>query len=152
LLHSDARAALALEAHGKAAVQSQQFWGRADVIKYDPRKELVVLEAEEGNVATLHPARLPHTAPEAPTERQGKRIYYFWRTGFYKIEGVVEAAQDRSRDERSAEAGAGTRELRLRRAIDWRQQAVKTAESMDAVRTPEERSRLQAFRANLLAK
>jgi len=35
-------------------VQSREFYGRADIIKYDESKELVVFEASEGNLATLY--------------------------------------------------------------------------------------------------
>jgi lipopolysaccharide export system protein LptA len=73
-----------MEARGHAGVQSREFSGRADTIKYDESKELVVLEANEGNLATL----VRQKAKGAPQEEvKGKKIYYWRRTNDFKIEG-----------------------------------------------------------------
>jgi lipopolysaccharide export system protein LptA len=73
-----------LEAHGKAMVQAQEFWGRADVIKYDESKELVVFESAEGNLATLYRVKVRGGQAE---EIRGKKIFYWRRTNDFKIEG-----------------------------------------------------------------
>jgi lipopolysaccharide export system protein LptA len=73
-----------MEARGHAMVQSREFSGRADIVKYDESKELVVLEANEGNLATL----VRQKAKGAPQEEvKGKKIYYWRRTNDFKIEG-----------------------------------------------------------------
>jgi lipopolysaccharide export system protein LptA len=73
-----------MEARGHAKVQSKEFWGRADVIKYDESKELVVFEASEGNLATLVRQKGKGTQQE---EVKGKKIYYWRKTNDFKIEG-----------------------------------------------------------------
>jgi hypothetical protein len=84
-----------MEAHGKASVQAQEFWGRADVIKYDESKDVVVFEAGEGNLATLN--RLVRRG-QAPEEIRAKKIFYWRQSGTFKIEGgVVTTGQDNKR-------------------------------------------------------
>jgi RNA polymerase sigma factor (sigma-70 family) len=80
---ADGKAMQEMEAHGKALVQAQEYWGRADIIKYDESKEVLVFESGEGNLATLNRA-VPGV--EAPQELRGKKIYYWIGTGNYKIE------------------------------------------------------------------
>jgi hypothetical protein len=72
-----------MEARGRAVVQSQEFWGRADVVKYDESKELVIFEANEGNLATLYKIE---RRGEQPKEIKGKKIFYWRRTNDFKIE------------------------------------------------------------------
>jgi lipopolysaccharide export system protein LptA len=73
-----------MEARGHGLVQSREFWGRADIIKYDESKELVVFEASEGNLATLVRQKGKGTQQE---EVKGKKIYYWRKTNDFKIEG-----------------------------------------------------------------
>jgi hypothetical protein len=73
-----------LQARGHAVVWSRDFFGRADQIKYDESKDLLVLEASEGNLATLVRQKAKGAAPE---EVKGKKIYYWRRTNDLKIEG-----------------------------------------------------------------
>ena len=72
-----------MEARGNASVQSQDFWGRADVIKYDESKELMIFEAREGRLATLVRQKAKGTPQE---ELKGQKIYYWRNTGDFKIE------------------------------------------------------------------
>ncbi len=72
-----------MEARGNASVQSEEFWGRADVIKYDESKELMIFEAREGRLATLVRQKAKGTAQE---ELKGQKIYYWRSTGDFKIE------------------------------------------------------------------
>jgi lipopolysaccharide export system protein LptA len=83
---ADGKASQEMEAHGKASVQAQDYWGRADIIKYDESKEVLVFEAGEGNLATLN--RVVRRG-EAPQELRGKKIFYWRQSGTYKIEGGV---------------------------------------------------------------
>jgi RNA polymerase sigma factor (sigma-70 family) len=72
-----------LQARGDAVVGSREFSGRADLVKYDESKDLLVLEASEGNLATL-----VRGAKGAGQEKvEGKKIYYWRRTNDLKIEG-----------------------------------------------------------------
>lgn len=75
-----------MEARGRAAVQAKEFWGRADVIKFDESKDLIIFEASEGNLATLYRQRARGVAPE---EVKGRKIYYWRRTNDFKIEGAT---------------------------------------------------------------
>lgn len=81
---TNAKGVQQMEARGHATVQSREFSGRADVVKYDESKELVVLEASEGNLATLVRQKAKGAAQE---EIKGKKIYYWRRTNDFKIEG-----------------------------------------------------------------
>ncbi len=73
-----------MEARGRASVQSEDFSGRADTIKFDEAKDLVIFEAGEGNLATLFKQE-GRGAP--PKELKGKKIYYWRKTNDFKIEG-----------------------------------------------------------------
>jgi RNA polymerase sigma factor (sigma-70 family) len=75
-----------LLARGDAVVGSREFSGRADLVKYDESKELLVLEASEGNLASLVRQRAKGAAQE---EVKGKKIYYWRRTNDLKIEGGI---------------------------------------------------------------
>lgn len=79
-----------MEADGKALVQSQEFWGRADLIKYDEAKALVIFEGTDGNLATLYRSQARGTAPQ---EIKGKKIFYWRRTNEFKIEGVTKVTR-----------------------------------------------------------
>jgi lipopolysaccharide export system protein LptA len=79
----DGKANQEMEAHGNASVQAQDYWGRADVIKYDESKDVLVFEAGEGNLATLN--RVLRRG-DAPQELRAKKITYWRRTGDYKVE------------------------------------------------------------------
>jgi lipopolysaccharide export system protein LptA len=73
-----------LQARGHVVLQSREFSGRADQVKYDESKDLLVLEASEGNLATLVRPKAKGAAQE---EVKGKKIYYWRRTNDFKIEG-----------------------------------------------------------------
>ena len=75
-----------MEARGRAMVQAKEFSGRADVIKFDESKDLIIFEAGEGGLATLSRQRARGAAPEEVT---GKKIYYWRRTNDFKIEGAI---------------------------------------------------------------
>lgn len=79
----DGKSTHEMEAHRKAMVQSREFWGQADVIKYDEAKEQVIFEASEGNLATLYRVTVPGQKPD---EIKGKKITYWRRTNDFKID------------------------------------------------------------------
>lgn len=72
-----------MEAHRKAVVQSREFWGRADVIKFDESKDQVIFEATGSNQATLY--RVKELGQE-PDEIKGKKITFWRRTNDFKVE------------------------------------------------------------------
>jgi hypothetical protein len=72
-----------MEAYKRVIVQAQEFWGRADLVKYDESKELVIFEGVDGNKATLYRVKARGTAPE---EIRGKKIYYWRRTNDFKVD------------------------------------------------------------------
>jgi hypothetical protein len=72
-----------MEARGHAQVQAREFFGRADVIKFDESKELVVFESNETNLASL----VRQKSPGQREELKGKKIYYWRKTNDFKIEG-----------------------------------------------------------------
>jgi hypothetical protein len=73
-----------MEAYGHSQVQSREFYGRADVIKFDESKSLVVFEASDGNFATLVRQKARGGEQE---ELKGKKIWYWRNTNDFKIEG-----------------------------------------------------------------
>jgi hypothetical protein len=74
-----------MEAHRRVIVQSQEFWGRADVVTYDESKELVIFEGRDGNVATLYRKKVQGGEVD---EIKSKKIYYWRRTNTFKTEGT----------------------------------------------------------------
>jgi hypothetical protein len=81
---ADGKTSQEMEAHVKASVEAQEFKGRADIIKYDQSKDLIVFEATEGNLATLNRMLTPGSAPQ---EIKAKKILYWRRTGAFNIDG-----------------------------------------------------------------
>jgi lipopolysaccharide export system protein LptA len=79
----DGRASQEMEAMRHVVVQSQEFWGNADVVKYDESKDLVILEGGEGGKATLYRERAQGGAPDRV---RGARIYYWRRLNEFKID------------------------------------------------------------------
>src|SRR5439155_6252536 len=75
--HADGHTTQEMEAHHKVVVNAQEFWGRADVVKYDESKQLVIFEGGENSMATLH--RTQVQAGERPT-LTGKKIFYYRKT------------------------------------------------------------------------
>lgn len=67
----------------KVFFRSQDFFGRADVIKYDESQEQVIFEGGPGTPATLWQTRngLP------PREIKGSKILYNRRTGVFFLDG-----------------------------------------------------------------
>jgi hypothetical protein len=74
-----------MEAHRRVIVQSQEFWGRADVVTYDESKELVIFEGRDGNMATLYRKKVVGGEMD---EIKSKKIYYWRRTNTFKTEGT----------------------------------------------------------------
>jgi lipopolysaccharide export system protein LptA len=72
-----------LEAIRKVYVQAHEFSGRADVVKYDESKELVIFEGGPGSMANLFRVKVPGTEPERIV---AKRIYYWRNTGEVRYE------------------------------------------------------------------
>ncbi|MCS6850945.1 MAG: hypothetical protein NZ700_07215 [Gemmataceae bacterium] len=81
---ADGRTTQEMEAHRKAVVQAAEFWGRADLIKFDEAKDQVVFEGVGGNLAALYRVQAPGAPPE---EIKGRKITYWRRTNEFKIEG-----------------------------------------------------------------
>lgn len=72
-----------MEARGKSLVRSDAFWGRADVIKYDESKDLVVFESSEGNLSTLYKQEVVGGQPQ---EFKGRKIYYWRKSNLFRVE------------------------------------------------------------------
>jgi hypothetical protein len=72
-----------LKAHKKVVVQAQEFWGLADVVKYDESLDRLIFEGSEGNPATLYRTRGQGAQQEKVS---GKKILYWRKTNLYKIE------------------------------------------------------------------
>jgi hypothetical protein len=53
-----------MHAYTKVAIESQEFSGSADVVKYDESKEQVILEGSDGNLAVLTKQKGRGTEPE----------------------------------------------------------------------------------------
>lgn len=76
-----------MEARKQARVQSQEFWGVAEVITYNESKDQVIFVGGEGGSATLWRVRTPGGPQEKIT---GKKISYIRRTGDVRVEGGSE--------------------------------------------------------------
>jgi hypothetical protein len=74
-----------MEARGRAFVQTPEFYGQADTIKYVEAKDLVIFEGKDGDPATLW--RLKANRGEAVDEIRGKKIIYNRKTNTHQIEG-----------------------------------------------------------------
>lgn len=74
-----------MEARGKALVQSKEFRGRADAIKFDESKDLVILEGSETNPAICYRIKVRGGPPE---EIRAKKIWVYRKTNNFKAEGV----------------------------------------------------------------
>lgn len=72
-----------MEAMRKVIVQAQDFWGIADVVKYDESKELVIFEGGDGGMATMYQVLAQGGQPR---KLAGKKIYYWRKSGEVKIE------------------------------------------------------------------
>jgi hypothetical protein len=73
-----------MEAVGKVFVQAQEeFSGRANVVKYDERKEQIIFEGDDTNPATLYRVKSRGGDQE---KIQGEKITYWRRTGDYKVD------------------------------------------------------------------
>lgn len=84
--HADGRTTQEMEGHRKVVIESQEFWGRADVVKYDEAKQLVILEAGANGVATIH--RTTVQAGELST-MSGKKILYYRKTNQVNVDGAT---------------------------------------------------------------
>lgn len=80
---TDAAKAQQMEAQVRVLVQSQEFWGRADVVRYDESKDQIIFIGSEGNPATLCRQRVAGQAPETVS---GEKITYWRKTNDAKIE------------------------------------------------------------------
>lgn len=74
-----------MEAHKKVTVQSEQFYGSADVVKYDEAQDRVILEGAEGGKAILWRVK---TAGADQETVSGKKIYFWRKTSTYKVENA----------------------------------------------------------------
>jgi hypothetical protein len=79
----DGKAYQEMRAYHKVYIESQEFSGNANVVKYDESKEQVILEGSESNLAVLIKQKIRGGEPE--TVKAVKIIY--WRsTGTYSVE------------------------------------------------------------------
>src|SRR5262249_29296663 len=81
----DGRTNQEMEAMRHVVVQSQEFWGVADKVKYDESKDLVILEGGEGGKATLNRERARGSGND---KLQGKKIYYWRRDNRFQVDGA----------------------------------------------------------------
>jgi hypothetical protein len=72
-----------MEAHGKVDIEAKEFFGRAEVVKYDEAEDRVIFEGGEGGLATLYRVR---ARAEPPEPVSGKKITYWRKTGLFKVD------------------------------------------------------------------
>ena len=70
-------------AHKKVFVESQEFWGRSNTVKYDQGKELLILEGGENGTATLYRTKVQAGQQNMVT---GKKIFYYRKTNQVHME------------------------------------------------------------------
>ncbi|GIW78579.1 MAG: hypothetical protein KatS3mg105_0386 [Gemmatales bacterium] len=82
--HANGQTSQEMEAKYQVFAEAQEFSARADVLKYDESKELIVFEGGTAGMATLYRTK----TPGAPREKfTGKKIFYWRKTGEVKLEG-----------------------------------------------------------------
>jgi lipopolysaccharide export system protein LptA len=72
-----------MRAYGKVAIETQEFSGSADVVKYDESKEQVILEGSAGNLAVLEQQKVRGADGQI---LRGKKITYLRLTGEVHVE------------------------------------------------------------------
>jgi RNA polymerase sigma factor (sigma-70 family) len=125
-----------LEAHGHALVKAPEFSGRADVVKYDESTDLLVLEASEGNLATLSRQRAKGAAQE---EVKGKKIYYWRRTNDFKIASGA-GSQGTEAPSPGGSSKANAMKQWFETAQSARQSAAEAERHINEATTPAERA------------
>ena len=75
-----------MEAQKRVLVRAQDFWGRSDVLKFDEAKDQLILEAAEGNTASLYRRK---TQGDVYDEIKGKKITYYRQKREHKVEGAT---------------------------------------------------------------
>lgn len=73
-----------MEARRNVFFRTEQFFGRADSVKYDQSKEIVVFEGTAADPATLYKLRGQGVPPQ---EIKGTKILYNRRTGVFQLDG-----------------------------------------------------------------
>jgi lipopolysaccharide export system protein LptA len=88
------RTVQSMEAHRNVFFRAEEFFGRADCVKYDQDQDQIVFEGSPGNPATLWKFRQPGD----PQEIKGAKILYNRRTGEFHLEGgkVLQSWLDRN--------------------------------------------------------
>jgi hypothetical protein len=79
----DGRTTQEMRAYGKVAIETQEFSGNADVVKYDESKEQVILEGSDANLAVLTKQKGRGAQPDIV---RGRKITYHRLTGEYEVE------------------------------------------------------------------
>jgi lipopolysaccharide export system protein LptA len=74
-----------MEATQKVYVRAQEFYGTADVVKYDEEQDRVIFEAAAGGQAALYRVKVAGAEPEPLI---GKKIYYWRKTNDFKVENA----------------------------------------------------------------
>jgi hypothetical protein len=88
----DGRSYQEMRAFNRVAIETQEFSGNADVVKYDESKEQVILEGSNGNLAVLKRQKVRGTEGDVVRAR---KITYLRLTGEYQVEdaGSITVAQ-----------------------------------------------------------
>lgn len=73
-----------MHAKGKVFFRTQEFFGRAEVLKYDESQDTVIFEGTPGNPATLYKKK---AAGQEPQEIKGSKILYNRKTGVFQLDG-----------------------------------------------------------------
>jgi lipopolysaccharide export system protein LptA len=79
----DGKTTQEMRAYGKVAIETQEFSGNADVVKYDESKEQVILEGSDANPAVLTKQKGRGAKPDIV---RGRKITYHRLTGEYEVE------------------------------------------------------------------
>jgi lipopolysaccharide export system protein LptA len=73
-----------MRAYKKVSIESQEFSGHADEVKYDESKEQIILEGTEGKPAVLYRQKVQG---QDPGTLRGRKIIYMRLTGDFHVEG-----------------------------------------------------------------
>jgi lipopolysaccharide export system protein LptA len=78
-----------MEARGRAYVQTPEFYGQADVIKYVESKDMVILEGTDDNPAILY--KLKPNRGEPTDATRARKFIYHRKTNDFESDGVKNA-------------------------------------------------------------
>jgi hypothetical protein len=143
-----------MRAEKAVSFRTPEFYGTADVVKYDESKEQIIFEGVGGNLAVLYRFTPGQGAGVDPKAIRGRQILYERKTGRFIIDGgreimgriAPEGPLEKIDNVFAARQAADLHEYMLARDGDWRRNGAPVA----AVHVPATRRAFQNGAASIL--